>query len=114
MFAHQKILGGLADLLGARTPRRGHQSKKSIMKYQNEPYFGLSTRTANICERGNLITRSQILEAINDGRLHPKNKCYRLYGWKAHVEIHKWLGLPEPQQDRPRLKVCPHCRGNLC
>lgn len=81
---------------------------------KEDPYFMLSFRSANICKNAGLENRSQIEDAIKTGHLHPKSKFFRNYGWKSHIEINQWLGLPEPQQDRPRLKVCPHCRGNLC
>jgi hypothetical protein len=114
MFVHQKNLAAWLTFSVREHRGEANQPKKSIMKNENEPHFGLSTRAANICERGNLITRSQIFKAIDDGRLHPKSKFFRNYGWKSHIEIHRWLGLPKPKKDRPRIKVCPHCQGNLC
>jgi len=81
---------------------------------KGDPYFGLSVRAANCCSNANLINREQIAAAIKDGRLHPKNTTgCRNYGWKSHIEIHKWLGLSEPQRAKPQLKTCPHCGGKL-
>ncbi len=74
-------------------PRRQHEPDKA------HRYFGLSVRAFNCCNNANLLNRDQIAAAIKDGRLHPNN--IRNYGWKTHVEIHKWLGLPEPQGSKP-------------
>lgn len=74
---------------------------------------GLSMRAANCCINANLMTHAQIEAAIKDGRLHPNNRFCRNYGWKTHEEIHNWIGLPEPERYKPRLKVCPHCGGTL-
>jgi hypothetical protein len=94
--------------------RRAKQRQEDYKAGEKEnPYFMLSFRSANICENAGLKNRSQIEDAINTGHLHPKSKFFRNYGWKSHIEIHQWLGLPIPQQDRPRLKVCPHCQGKL-
>ena len=80
---------------------------------KGDPYFMLSFRSANVCKNGGLRNRSEIEQAIKTGHLHPNSNFFRNYGWKSHIEINQWLGLLEPQQDRPRLKVCPHCQGKL-
>jgi len=80
----------------------------------NYELFGLSNRVRNICFKMGLLEREQIAAAIKDGRLNPKTtNSMLLYGWKAHIELHKWLGLPRPRRAKPRLKMCPHCGGKL-
>jgi len=94
--------------------RRAKQRQEYYEAGQKEdPYYMLSYRASNICKDAGLENRSQIEDAIKTGHLHPKSKFFRNYGWKSHIEIHQWLGLPIPEQDRPRLKVCPHCQGKL-
>jgi len=110
-----KLIGVTIGCGAARAASLYHEAKRRQKFHEeraNNPYYGLSVRAANCVNNANLMTRAQIAAAIKDGTLHPRNvhRC-RNYGWKTHVEIHKWLGLPEPQKRRP--KICPHCGGKL-
>ena len=71
---------------------------------KGDPYFGLKTRTSNILKMLNLNNREQVADARKDGTLSLRNHGY---GWKTHLEIHKWLGLPEPVKGG--RKICLHC-----
>lgn len=113
-----KAIGEAIGTGGQRAAQLYHMAKRLQEWHKQgekgDPYFGLSVRSANCCNNANLMNRAQIEAAIKDGRLHPKNTVgCRNYGWKSHVEIHRWLGLPEPQRAKPQLKVCPHCGGKL-
>lgn len=101
--------------------------EKHRLGEKDDPLFGLSTRATNCCRDLGLENRKQVEAAIKDGRLkpdktpwngnpfkaHKEDRGPRKYGWKTHVEVHKWLGLPEPQQRSARQAVCPHCGGSL-
>ena len=107
-----KEIGKRMDV-GAQRARELHRIALWKMEHQNEWWAGLSVRAANCLNNRNLVTRDQIMEAVKNGTLHPKNRNTRNYGWKSHAEVCKWLGLPEPQKSKPRLTVCPHCGGKL-
>ncbi len=109
----------IAESLGCSPCRASqiYRTAKRVQKWHEQkadgdPYYGLSTRAANCCNNAGLMNRAQIVAAISSGRLHPSNiaGCGN-YGWGTHIEVHKWLGLPEPQRTRPRM--CPHCGGRL-
>lgn len=105
------ICGGRASDLYKTAKRRQEWHAKGE---SGDPYYGLSTRAINICRGANLLNREQILEAVKDGRLTTKGRPrYRNYGWKTHVEIHKWLGLPEPIKSHRQPVKCPHCGAIL-
>ena len=101
--------------VGAQTARQLYVSVE--YRLNREPHWtdGLSVRAANCLWNINIRSREQALEAYQSGRLKPL-KYPRNYGWKSHKEVAKWLGLPEPQKQAPRVyvpKVCPHCGGKL-
>jgi hypothetical protein len=113
-----KSIGEAIGTSGQRAQDLYRRAKRRQEWHRNgeegDPYYGLSVRAKNCCKNAGLMNRSKIEAAIKDGRLHPMNKkgCQN-YGWKSHVEIHKWLGLPEPQRAKPPLRVFPHCGGKL-
>lgn len=109
-----KAIGEAIGTCWQRAAQLYHKAKQLQEGREGDPYFGLSVRATNCCHNANLMNREQIEAAIKDGRLQPKNTVgSRNIGWKSYVEIHKWLGLPEPQRAKPQLKVCPHCGGKL-
>lgn len=67
---------------------------------------GLSVRAGTVINNLNLRNRGEVLAAIKDGRLHPRRT--RHYGWKTHIEICRWLGLPVPL----KRGQCPRCSRN--
>jgi hypothetical protein len=76
---------------------------------------GLSVRVANCLNWMDVKSREEALQAFTSGRLKP-GKEPRNYGWKSHVELAKWLGLPEPQKPvfipKPPM-ICPHCQKEI-
>jgi len=43
----------------------------------------------------NVTSREEAMVALKKGLLVP-SKSIRNYGWKSHLEVCKWLGLPKP------------------
>jgi hypothetical protein len=92
---------------------------------KTEPHLGLSTRTSNCLSNLSLVSRDEIKRAIESGKLRPgshkinddKHDQRRIrngwlnargYGWKSHVEVCQWLGLPAPEKSKKAV-TCPHC-----
>jgi len=101
------------------TARQLHHSYHARLKreklWENHWAFGLSTRT-------NVILCAMGVNSLREAKsrfkeLNPFSKRKpRGYGWKTHVELARFLGLPEPQKRKPSVfvgKVCPHCNKSL-
>lgn len=78
------------------------------------PLDGLSTRAANCLSSVGVETREQVKEVVEKGILKPL-KFPKNYGWETHREIHRWLGINEPERKTKTTtqKICPHCGGKL-
>jgi hypothetical protein len=92
-----------------------------------KPYYGLSTRAANIlgCRLYDLgaredvggvlcykdLTREDVRKALAAGKLRAKS-CFGL-GKKTLAEIAAWAGFKLPQRPVKKVKLCPHCGKEL-
>jgi hypothetical protein len=80
---------------------------------------GLSVRAANCLHNIGATNKKKAMKAMIEGRLMPPRKGHggvpRNYGWKTHLEVREWLGLPEykPPSKKVWASVCPHCGKNL-
>lgn len=78
----------------------------------NEMY-GLTTRANECLLRLGIQTKQEAIEAIQSGKLHPKNRSMYNYGWMSHKLVCKWIGLPEPEKITGKKRLCPHCGKNI-
>ena len=75
-----------------------HRNAEKKLNSESSPYDGLSTRATNCLINFGLTDKESVARAIKSGALYPGviiNR-YRSYGLKTHIEICKWLGLPDP------------------
>jgi hypothetical protein len=93
----------------------------------DRPYYGLSTRAANIlayrlyrfgrreevdgilCYKD--LTREDVRKAYEVGELR-RNSCYGM-GKKTLAEIAVWAGFELPPRPKKKVKLCPHCGKEL-
>jgi hypothetical protein len=115
----KKTFREIGSLLGVCFSQASNIYERAVRRRQDfedgekvNPYFGLSCRATNCCRNANLMNRAQIMAAIKEGSFHPKIKNSRNFGWKTYLEIHKWLGMPEPKRSDPWIRICSHC-GNM-
>lgn len=87
----------ISKLMGIKLPHVRHLVRRARVAKQRPAHWsdGLSNRACNCLERARVTSRDDAKEALSDGRLRP-GKRPQQYGWKTHVEIHEWLGLPAP------------------
>lgn len=92
-----------------------HLRSRGLVEEPEYEYDGLSARASHVLERLQLNTKEDTRRAILEGRLAVENGAYqgaRCYGWKTHVEVCRWVGLPAPVKARTVL-VCPHCAKHV-
>jgi hypothetical protein len=88
---------------------RVQQICKSLRRHglhEFKDYWELTTRTARCLKRMGLLTKRQIVNAVEDHRLYPK--CFEGYGAKSHAEVLQVFNLPVPEE-KPKLVKRP-CR----
>jgi len=78
-----------------------------------EPGFEqLSTRTRLILLEGKFSSRSEVREAILDGKLRPTQglipTTHRKYGKKCHGELCRWVGIGGVVRARMEPCICIH------
>jgi hypothetical protein len=85
--------GTIADHLGLNSKQRAfqlyHQAKS--MPTKDHPLYGLSTRARNCLRQMRLQNKTEIKQAMEDGKLDPFTNRTRNYGFATFVEIKQWL-----------------------
>ena len=61
-------------------------------------WYGLSERTSNCLRNADINSKEEALEGLKNGKINFRMNGTKNYGWKCHIELHKWLGLPEPKK----------------
>lgn len=110
-----KAIGEVLGVTRERVRQLDYSAKKIKEVLENkdsDDIFYLPTRLLNICKFHNLLSREQIRQAVDDGRLNPKGRYVKNLGRKGYGYLLEWLGHPA-LPDMRKFKRCPHCGGKL-
>ena len=116
-----KTLREIADLykIGPERVRQIEIKKLIDLRNSEDPeiwYYGLSQRTSNCLRNADINSKQEALDGLKNGKINFKMNGTKNYGWKCHLELHEWLGLPPPEKQKipeKQKRKCPHCGGDL-
>jgi hypothetical protein len=83
----------IAEDVGLGSKQRAFQlyHHAKSMPTKDHPLYGLSTRARNCLRQMRLQNKTEIKQAMEDGKLDPYTNRTRNYGFATFVEIKQWL-----------------------